>query len=390
MTLTELLEAKKVAKEKVDSLLAKAEEEGRELTEEEKAEYDTLVAELETLETQIAEKDEELRNVRVKPVGLNRRFSLLSAINAEINHRSLTEFETGVVNAGREEMRRANLSASGNIVLPMNYRSSIQATVTGAGVENVETDKLDILPKLRNELVLVGAGAQFMTGLVGNVSIPVYSGSNVAWATENGESTDAGGAFTQVTYAPKRLTANLKISKQFLLQDGSGSAEGILQNDLVSAIAEKLESTLLGTAAGSSTQPAGLGNILGTPVTIADYADVVGLEGALEAENVRNYTYLLSPSMKSFLRTMPKEAGSALFVYENGEISGYKALSSNGVPSDYGYVGDWSDYVIAQWGGIDIVVDQYTLASQGLIRLVVNTYFDGKPRRSTSFKNFDK
>jgi hypothetical protein len=68
----------------------------------------------------------------------------------------------------------------------LNYRGSIQATVTSAGVENVETDKLEIISKLRNKLMLVDAGAQYLTNLVGNVSIPVYSGSDVGWSTENG------------------------------------------------------------------------------------------------------------------------------------------------------------------------------------------------------------
>jgi HK97 family phage major capsid protein len=288
-------------------------------------------------------------------------------------------------------MTRANLPFGGNIVLPagISKRGAIQATVTGAGIENVQTDKLEILPALRNRLVMVAAGAQYLTGLTGNISIPVYSGSNVGWAAETGEAVDAGGTFTQVNYAPKRLTANLKISKQFLLQD-SHDAEAMLQSDLVAALAEKLESTLLGASAGSSTQPAGLANLL-TATTVATYADIVDIEGALEAANVHNkYTYVLAPSMKSFLRTLPKEAGQALFVYgDNNEISGYTALSTAGVPTDTGFVGDWTDYVIAQWGGIDIIVDQYTLASQGLIRLVVNSYWDGKPRRLTSFKAFD-
>jgi HK97 family phage major capsid protein len=228
-----------------------------------------------------------------------------------------------------------------------------------------------------------------LTGLVGNVSIPVYSGSNVAWAAESGEAVDAGGTFTQVNYTPKRLTANLKISKQFLLQDASGSAESLLQADLVAALSEQLEKTFLGSAAGSSTTPAGLGNLL-TPTTIATYADVVGVEGSLEAANVTNIKYILSPSMKATLRTTAKEAGNAIFIYsDNNEISGHPALSSAAVTTDLGYVGDWSDYVIAQWGGIDIVVDQFTLASSGLIRLVINSYWDGKPRRLTSFQSFD-
>jgi HK97 family phage major capsid protein len=213
MTLTELLENKKEIKGQIANILAVAEQEERELTPEEQAKYDELVAKLDELESAIAEKENELRNVKVKTVAPEKRFNLINCINAQINNRSFNEFETEILNAGRNEMSKAGLPTQGNIVLPMNYRASIQATVNAAGGYNVETDKLGILPKLRNKLVLVQAGAQFMTGLVGNVSIPVYGGSSVGWAGEITEAVDAGGTFTEVTYSPKRLSANLKISK---------------------------------------------------------------------------------------------------------------------------------------------------------------------------------
>jgi len=37
----------------------------------------------------------------------------------------------------------------------------------------------------------------------------------------------------------------------------------------------------------------------------------------------------------------------------------------------------------------DLVVDPYTQASCGKIRIVVNAYFDGKPRRNDSFVAFE-
>ena len=79
-----------------------------------------------------------------------------------------------------------------------------------------------------------------MTGLVGNVSIPVYSGSNVAWAGEVAGATDGAGSFTEVNLEPKRITAYYDVSKQFLNQD-SNSAEVLLRNDIVKALSEKLE-----------------------------------------------------------------------------------------------------------------------------------------------------
>lgn len=145
------------------------------------------------------------------------KFSLLKAINDVANNRNLDEKSQEIVNAGIAEMRKAGQSYSGQIVLPVEQRNDIQATVTSAGEEVVAEDKLQILEPLRANLVMAGAGANFMTGLVGNVSIPVYSGSNVGWAGEIEEAADGAGTFSEVNLEPKRLTAYLDISKQFLI-----------------------------------------------------------------------------------------------------------------------------------------------------------------------------
>lgn len=385
MTLTEIIEKKKILKDQISEFLKKIEEEEREMTEEEKVKYEELVAELENIEKKIGEKENELRSIRISSkTNAEKRYSIISMINNEINKRGFTDFERDIVNEGRDAMNRANLPTSGSIILPLNQRASVQATVTGYGVENIELQKLDLITKLRNKLVLTEAGARFITGLVGNVSVPVYGGSSVSWATENGSATDAAGSFTSVALSPKRLTATLKISKQFLLQENN-DAENLLRLDLINSISEKLESTLLGSASGSSTTPAGLGSILGTPTEIASYADIIGLEGSLEAANVYNYSHILSPSLKATLRSMPKATNQAIFVLENGEISGYKALSTASVPTDTGYIGDWSEYIVGQWGALDLTVDPFSGASEGLVRIIVNCYFDGRPRRNSAF-----
>ena len=74
-----------------------------------------------------------------------------------------------------------------------------------------------------------------MTGLVGDVSIPVYSGSNVAWKGEAVSADDGSGSFSEITLSPKRLTAYIDVTKQFLNQD-SNSAESLLRADIVRAL----------------------------------------------------------------------------------------------------------------------------------------------------------
>ena len=171
---------------------------------------------------------------------MKEKFSLLKAINDVANNRQLDERAQEVVGAGIAEMRKAGQSYSGQIVLPIEERADIQATVATAGQENVAEDKLGILEPLRASLVLAQAGASYMTGLVGNVSIPVYSGSNVGWAGEVAAATDGAGKFSEVNLEPKRLTAYIDVSKQFLIQD-SNSAEEMLKRDIVAAISNKLE-----------------------------------------------------------------------------------------------------------------------------------------------------
>ncbi len=113
--------------------------------------------------------------------------------------------------------------------MPIEERGDkIQATTDLDGKETVATDKLNILEPLRNSLVMVKAGATYMNGLVGNVSIPVYSGSNVGWKGEVDAADNGKGIFTEVNLEPKRLTAFIDISKQFLIQD-SVSAEEMLK-----------------------------------------------------------------------------------------------------------------------------------------------------------------
>jgi len=47
--------------------------------------------------------------------------------------------------------------------------------------------------------------------------------------------------------------------------------------------------------------------------------------------------------------------------------------------------GNFADLLIGQWGGMDIVVDPYTQAPSGLVRLVINSWWDVLVKRAASF-----
>lgn len=338
------------------------------------------------------EDDKEQRNNQTIISTNMKKFSLIKAINDVVNNRALDDVAKEVVAKGVQEMRKSGLAVAGSIQLPVMETENeemrangVLAQTAGAGMENIATEKLDILEPLRANMVMSQAGATYLTGLVGNISIPAYTGSNVAWAGEVAAAANGAGDWSEIKLQPHRLTAYVDVSKEFLLQD-SNDAEAMLRRDIIAAIGNKLEATILGADAGTDEKPAGLFDSVTAMTTAVKFADIVDAEAELDAANVSNaYTYILSPKAKAALRTLSKDAGSGRFVLEDGEIEGSKALVSSNVVAKGMVVGDFTDYVIAQWGAIDLVVDNYTKATEGKVRLVVNAYFDAKPRRATSF-----
>ena len=314
-------------------------------------------------------------------------FSLIKAINDVVNNRNINEDALNVIEMGATEMRKSGLSYSGQIQLPVEERGdAVAATVATDGKEIVATDKLNILSPLMGKSILAEAGATFLTGLVGNISIPTYTGSTCGWKGELEAADNGKGNFGSVELSPKRLTAYIDISKQFLTQDSVG-AEEMLRADIVNSLIAKLEQTIFGDAVGDTTKPAGIFN--GAEVLAPSYQGVSDAEAAV-TDYSGEKRFVMSPTAKSAFKqaTISGSKSDLRLLLEDGEVDGYPVSdSSNVVAGGYAF-GDFGELVVAQWGGIDIVVDPYTLATKNAIRLVINAYFDAKVRREGAIKAY--
>ena len=313
---------------------------------------------------------------------MKKQFSLLKAINDIANNRSLDAVSQAVINAGADEMRSAGQSFSGQIQLPVESRAAV--TITNEHDDVVEVEFADLLTPLRAKNVLVAAGAKYMSGLIGDVQVPIMGAGNVTWEGEVASAKEAGYTFTSKKLQPKRLTAYVDISTQFLVQDSIG-AEQAIRADIVAAINSKLESTILGSAQGSTTTPAGI--FYGqTPKKITTFKDICDLEASIEDANViGECKYVMSNKAKAALRNMAKSSKSTQLVMENGEVDGTPVLNTSNVEAQNIAYGDWNNLAIGQWGSIDLVVDPYTLAKDGQVRIVINAFFDAVTLRPEAF-----
>ena len=297
-------------------------------------------------------------------------------MNKEIR---LFDLVKGIVEGNLTDEQRAYVQGNN-----INMRAAIQATTTDHGEEVVPEEKKRLELAIRNASVLNRLGVTWFSNAVGNISIPKYSGSQVYWAdSENADAADGAGTFSEVELSPKRLTAYITISRQFLAQT-SEDAESILIGDLSRAIAEKLDETVFGCESGSTSTPAGLlyeGNdymVTGGSIADMSFDSVLALEEAVEEKNGTNFVFVTDPKVKYALRGTQMASGLQ-FVWENGEIDGRKAVVSNSVCEGGLICFDPRDLAVASWDqDMVITIDPYTLAGKNQIKIVVNYLVDAK------------
>ncbi len=344
-----------------------------------------LNLEIEQLNAELRTKEQNYNyNKNTEQQMEKRNFSLLNAIRAIAENRSLDPIAQAVVLEGQNEMRSRSLSLVGQIQLPSNYEERA-ITVQTEGQDVVATNLMDVMGSLKAKNVLVKAGARVLENLRGDVQFPLSSSANCSWEGETTETPTSDLTFTHVKLSPKRLSCVVDVSKAFLLQD-SASAEAVIREEILSAINSKLEKTFLGDEQGSNTKPEGIFYNNGAPLTeVSKFADITNLEAEVENANVDGrVVYLLSTKAKAGFRNMNKTDKN--LVYENGAIDGTESMSTSNIKDKNFAYGDFSNVVIANWGNLDLTVDPMTKASSGLVRLVVNFYCDVKTLRPEAIK----
>ena len=388
MNSVELRDKKAQLKKDAFEILEKCKTEIQDLSQEENEKITSIKTEITNINEELRNLEKELDSPEIinkKEKHMNKEFRLIETINSIANNRNLDEAQSAVINKGAEEMRKAGLSFGGQIQLPVSEsRSAI--TVANEGEDVVETEFTNILEPLRAKNVLLQAGAKYLGGLVGDVQIPVMAASNVTWEGETADAQDGAGTFSHVKLSPKRLTAYVDVSKQFLVQD-SLDAENMIKTDIINAINSKLEATILGSASGTTTTPEGIFYPTTAATSVNAFSGLTALESDVEDANVLGEcVYVMSNKAKAKFRNMSKSTKSTELVMEGGEIDGTKCYNTSNITGNYFAYGDFSNLVIGQWGAIDLTVDPYTKAAAGQVRIVVNAFFDAKIVRSGAIK----
>jgi HK97 family phage major capsid protein len=405
-----LKEDRAVLVENMETIFNAAKSESRDLTEDESKTWEGFNTEIEALDKKIemAERQEDLNksiaaNISATKSSNNnkkefKKYSFLKAVN-EFANGKLTGLEAEM----DQEAKRNNSGIVGlgvpTEMFGMEKRTNPQTTADAD--EFIPTNVGDFVGTLQAKTVLGGL-ATWMSGLSGNVKLPVLSDTTAGWVGETASATDAATAVAGPTLSPERLSSYMDISKQLLIQTND-SIERAIRDDMMGAIAAKVESAVLGESDGTANEPQGVfnaGTNVGAAATLSR-TELLKFEKALADANsdFGRMAWIVNPEGREQLRNLANDiiatSGASTPLWNNNQLIGYDAFCTTNVIATLGsgndengiVLGRWDDCVIGQFGNaLDVLVDPYTKAKEGQIRIVINSYWDTAWRRATSFQ----
>jgi len=326
------------------------------------------------------------------------KYSLVKAIREFLNGKQFTGIEAEMHTEAQSEMNNfaGQLSGIGISQKVLANKVVTRSTLAAASSSVVPTVLGTFLDAVWAKTVMVQLGAQTMSGLTGPVKLPYWSTKpSVKWDAENDAASDAAGVLDQISLDPHRITNYVPVSKLLLIQEAVG-IEKRIWDALITATAIKLQH---GAIQGGSDAPTGIlatvgiGDVAGGSTGAAPtLAHMLALqrEVALDDADFGALAYLASPQARWKLMSTALETGHPERVWNILQpeiLLGYKAgvstlmpdtlsKSSSGAVCSAIIFGNFNKLTIAQFGGIDMVVDPYTSAKSNTVELVINAFYD--------------
>ena len=337
-----------------------------------------------------------------------RDYSFIKAVRGLVNGSGLQGLEREV---SEEIAKRTGREARG-FYAPDSFwggRRDLTVGTATAGGHLVGTDHLgdQFVDALRARLVFNELGARFMTGLRGDVAIPkLATGVSAGFVAENGATSEVNAVFSQITMSPKSLGAFTDVSRLLMIQSDP-SVEQIVRDDLLNAIAQKIEDVAI--EGGGSNEPtgitgtSGIGSVaIGTNGGALTWSAITDLVKEVEVDNAaingNTLAYLTNPKVKSHMASTSKVASTDSVMLLDAPwnaVYGYNLAVTNNVPSDLTkgtlttasalIFGDFSQLMMGFFSTPDVLVDPYTAGSTGAVRIRVMQEMDVAVRHAQSF-----
>lgn len=342
------------------------------LSPEQKAAFDKLKGEIQTLEADEARAqflaDAERRAVG-EPVDQSRRsmesqVNVLDAIACQVENRSAT----GALAEFQQEAKRRGIEArSGGILVPTSIfeKRATQTTASSAAIVPDDFRADQFIGLLRNSLIVKSLGARVLTGLRGDTVLPKQTGASTAyWIAEGDGLTESNTTYGSVKLEPKHVGALTALSRQ-LIQQSNPAIEQLVRDDFSAVVSLAVDKALLhGTAVAK--QPVGILNVSGIQtgnLATLTWANVVAFLEKLGLENITPNAIVTHAKVATKLQTTLKDdVAGAAYLMQSGRMADLPVSVTNQLDAKTGspatgrlIAGDFTQLVIGEWGATEVV-----------------------------------
>lgn len=359
------------------------------------------------------------RNTSVKegasPIGLSdkeaRSFSFVKLMRAlsnpmDRNEQEAAKFEIEACAAAADKVSHRSLKGTmipvDVLTSPLMERSGTNTVsvktgsgYTGTGGNTVQTTLLSssFIEILRNKAVLMQLGTE-LGGLVGNFDIPKQTTASTGyWIGEDADATKQDVDFGLVSLRPKTVANYSEITRKMLMQS-SIAVEALVRNDLARGIALTIDRAGF-YGDGSSNAPVGIKSTSGVfqkafAAANPTFAELVDMETLISQANadVDGMSFVANPSFRGYGKVTRRlaTATDSNTIWEPGNsVNGYGVQITNQITSGDVFFGNFADFLVGLWGGLEIVVDPYSNSTKGRLRIVTMQDVDFAVRRASSF-----
>lgn len=325
-------------------------------------------------------------------------FSLGGTLRSLVEGKQVDGFAKEVMQESRNRAASAGIHATGDITFDpsvyaeMRAAGDFQADSATAGEAAggfVGVGVAGGTYSLRPKSIFDKLNVTRLSGLRGDLNLPVGAASVAATEGEVDAASQSASSITANTLTPQRIAAMLTVSGQ-LMKQSDVNIDAFLMGDLMRAIGSAQDSYFYAQLIAGFVEV----NATANGQAITTHA---GLLAQMEADldgagaNRDAAQIVIHPDAFAAFRTQAMVSGvNALTDARN--IIGYDtAISSNAVDGSSNamvVMGDFSDFVIGEWGGLDLKVDTYTNAHLDQVRLIANTHVDATVRQAGNFSGY--
>lgn len=351
--------------ERINAIADVCENEQRERTPEEDAEYNKLL------------RDNQVIQMRMQ-----------AAINAG------SEVEARSVSAQlREALNEAMENGSRNPVM-LTLTREIQTTAALEGTGIIPVNDQEMLAPLRAGLIYDKVGITIRTGLVGSLRWPKHGKAVAKFVGEAEKLTESKIDWDKLTVSPKRLGVAIPVTRQELF-NSEGVVEGVIKAEMPQAIVDKINDALFATDKA--------GRVVYGPFATAGEEggcakhtfagavptrkELLKMKATVAKAGINTSTccFVMTETMKAELEDVKVDSGSGRFLCENDRILGFPVFCTDVIGEGNIGFGDWGYQAAGFFGAMNFVVDPYSLSLEDSTRFVLNTDFATLTLRPEAF-----